>query len=146
MDAGGAVHTTNQATIWRWREAYQLDFAARMAWTVASAFENANHPPAIIVDGDAATGPVHRRISVGRSVDIPIVVHDPDGDPVALSAWQYREAGTSPATVEIHWSGADLRLSLPEEVPSGTVHVIVEAVDGGAQSMTRYRRILLAIP
>ena len=27
-------HTTDQATIWRWRTAFQHDFAARMDWTV----------------------------------------------------------------------------------------------------------------
>lgn len=37
-------YTGNHATIWRWREAYQHDFAARMDWCVNS-FEEANHPP-----------------------------------------------------------------------------------------------------
>ncbi|MGA9651044.1 DUF1593 domain-containing protein [Pedobacter sp.] len=37
-------HTSNKATIWRWREAYQNDFAARMDWTVKS-YKEANHPP-----------------------------------------------------------------------------------------------------
>ena len=27
-------HTSDQATIWRWREAFQNDFAARMSWTL----------------------------------------------------------------------------------------------------------------
>ena len=31
----GATCTSAQATIWRWREAYQHDFAARMDWCVA---------------------------------------------------------------------------------------------------------------
>ena len=30
----GAEYTSDQATIWRWREAYQNDFAARMDWTI----------------------------------------------------------------------------------------------------------------
>lgn len=29
----GKLHHTNKATIWRWRQAYQNDFAARMDWT-----------------------------------------------------------------------------------------------------------------
>jgi hypothetical protein len=33
-----------QATIWRWRTAYQNDFAARMAWTTKS-YKECNHPP-----------------------------------------------------------------------------------------------------
>ena len=33
--ADGQEHISDQATIWRWREAFQNDFAARMNWTVA---------------------------------------------------------------------------------------------------------------
>ena len=40
----GHWYDTNHATIWRWREAYQNDFAARMDWTIKS-YEEANHPP-----------------------------------------------------------------------------------------------------
>ena len=31
----GREYVSDQATIWRWREAFQNDFAARMDWTVA---------------------------------------------------------------------------------------------------------------
>jgi hypothetical protein len=40
----GNWHTTNKATIWRWRSAYQNDFAARMDWTIKP-YAEANHPP-----------------------------------------------------------------------------------------------------
>jgi len=30
----GHWHTSNRATIWRWRAAFQNDFAARMDWTI----------------------------------------------------------------------------------------------------------------
>jgi len=36
-------YTSAQATIWRWREAYQHDFAAHMDWCIADTFEKANH-------------------------------------------------------------------------------------------------------
>ena len=38
----GRWHTSN-ATIWRWRSAYQHDFAARMDWTIKP-YAEANHP------------------------------------------------------------------------------------------------------
>ena len=40
----GNWHTSNKATIWRWRSAYQNDFAARMDWTIKP-YAEANHPP-----------------------------------------------------------------------------------------------------
>jgi len=38
----GASYTSDQATIWRWRRAFQHDFAARMDWTIRDEGE-ANH-------------------------------------------------------------------------------------------------------
>ena len=34
VGADGKSYASDQATIWRWREAFQHDFAARMDWTV----------------------------------------------------------------------------------------------------------------
>ena len=53
----GRVYTSDQATIWRWRKAYQNDFAARMQWTVAD-FTHANHNPVVEVNGVGGTVPI----------------------------------------------------------------------------------------
>ncbi len=47
-----------KATVWRWRDDFQNDFAARMDWTTKS-YEEANHPP---VPGAGATGHDHRAL------------------------------------------------------------------------------------
>jgi hypothetical protein len=43
------VFSTNQATLWHWRDDFQSDFAARMDWCLES-FQEVNHPlvPAIV--------------------------------------------------------------------------------------------------
>ena len=38
----GKTYTSDQATIWRWRTAFQHDFAARMDWTIK---ESASREP-----------------------------------------------------------------------------------------------------
>jgi len=43
-EADQQYHTGNHATLWRWREVFQNDFAARMDWCIKS-YEEANHPP-----------------------------------------------------------------------------------------------------
>lgn len=48
----GRTYTSDQATIWRWREHYQHDFAARMDWCVADRFAEANHNPVVVLNGD----------------------------------------------------------------------------------------------
>ena len=44
LGVDGEWHQSNKATIWRWRSAYQNDFAARMDWTIKP-YAEANHPP-----------------------------------------------------------------------------------------------------
>jgi hypothetical protein len=46
----GRMYIDNHATIWRWRDAFQNDFAARMDWCIKE-YENGNHPPVVRVSG-----------------------------------------------------------------------------------------------
>ena len=43
--------------VWRWRTAYQNDFAARIRWTMAD-FTHSNHAPVAMVNGEAGTAPL----------------------------------------------------------------------------------------
>ena len=57
MGSDGKTYTSDPATIWRWREAFQHDFAARMDWTINDA-ATANHNPDVVVNGAAGKAPV----------------------------------------------------------------------------------------
>ncbi|KXJ90131.1 hypothetical protein Micbo1qcDRAFT_227242 [Microdochium bolleyi] len=50
----GKMHRSGQASIWRWREAYQGDFAARMQWTLTADREKASHAPVVVVNDSSA--------------------------------------------------------------------------------------------
>ncbi|KAF7586819.1 hypothetical protein BBP40_008274 [Aspergillus hancockii] len=47
----GGLYKSNKATIWRWRDAYQNDFAARMRWTLSGDAGGGNHHPVVVVNG-----------------------------------------------------------------------------------------------
>ncbi|KAF2114011.1 hypothetical protein BDV96DRAFT_600754 [Lophiotrema nucula] len=53
----GQTFTSNQATIWRWRDAFQHEFAARIQWTLApdGPESNTSHPPIVVVNGSCRT-------------------------------------------------------------------------------------------
>ena len=86
----GEWHTTNHATIWRWREAYQNDFAGRMDWTVKSEYEDANHPPVVKLDH-----PAYIKAKPRERVDLSATATtDPDGDPLSFHWFCYEEPGT----------------------------------------------------
>ncbi|KAI1409814.1 DUF1593-domain-containing protein [Hypoxylon sp. FL1857] len=54
----GQHYSTPQASIWRWRAAYQDDFAARMQWTLTLNFSAVGHPPVLNINGQQGPDPV----------------------------------------------------------------------------------------
>lgn len=60
-----------------------------------------------------------------------------------MSFWQYREAGTSDALLEIPPDGT---FDIPADAaPGTTLHVMVQAADSGNPSLTRYQRVIVTV-
>ncbi len=86
---------SDQATIWRWREAFQHDFAARMDWTVA-AYVDANHPPRVVVNGTEGIDPLYQVLNEDETLELDAGMStDPDGDSLNFRFIPYREAGST---------------------------------------------------
>ena len=159
----GKSHTSDQATIWRWREAFQHDFAARMDWTIKP-FSEANHNPAIGVNGQAGTAPIFVDAVVGQ----PVVLDashssDPDGQALHYSWFHYAEAGfgdgrglaavnianaqsskvtiTATATCRPMW----IQIAGTKCPAQGVAHIILSVTDNGSPSLTSYRRVVLNV-
>jgi hypothetical protein len=142
-------HTSNQATIWRWREAYQHDFAARMDWCIQPG-NAANHNPVAVLNGTPGRAPVETGAKAGAVLALSALGStDPDGDRLSYRWVVYPEAGTlreaAAARVEKDRS-AEAQLHLPEKVQrGGTVHVILEVTDSGTPRLTSYRRLIVQV-
>jgi hypothetical protein len=94
MGVDGREHTTDQATIWRWRTAFQRDFAARLDWTL-KAPADANHNPLVVVNGRAGTEPIEIQATVGQPVTLDASgTRDPDGHALRYTWFYYPEGGT----------------------------------------------------
>lgn len=152
LGVDGNWHTGNKPTIWRWRAAYQNDFAARMEWTVKS-YADANHPPvARLATADrltAAQGDVVTLSAEGSS--------DPDGDALTYQWFVYNEAGTFVTSqgktgYPVQIEGADkavAKLTVPNSrvFRSGQMQVILAVTDAPANKppITRYRRAVIDV-
>ncbi len=80
----------NRETIWRWRDDFQNDFAARIEWTVKG-YNEANHPPAPgLAHSDRLTVKSGEKFSLNAKGTT-----DPDGDSMSYYWFQYPEAGHS---------------------------------------------------
>jgi hypothetical protein len=157
----GQQHVSDQATIWRWHEAFQHDFAARMDWTTAD-YGHANHRPSIEVNGEPGTTPIVIDAQVGKPVLLDAShTRDPDSQSVRFSWFHYAEAdgGTDANLAAVAIAGADTPKAVvtptavyrPKWLPnapcsgSGTAHIILAVTDDGSPSLTSYRRIILNV-
>ncbi|WP_221583486.1 DUF1593 domain-containing protein [Microbacterium sp. G2-8] len=126
----------------RWFEDFQHDFAARLQWSVTPEFDQADHPPVARV-----AGPLDRGAVPGQRVALNGFASDPDGDDVARTWWQYVEAGTYEGEVELEEADAGrISFTVPEDAESGeTIHLILEASDGGELDLKHWQRVVITV-
>ena len=143
----GRFETSNQATIWRWREHFQNDFAARMNWCVADAFTKANHNPRPVLNGDHTTGVVMISAKAGSTVTLSAQGTDAGdgGQGVKVSWWIYPEAGTIKEATLTSTGALTTQVTLPVASKPGTLHVILQAEDDGTPTLYAYRRIIIQV-
>ncbi|KAH7127938.1 hypothetical protein B0J13DRAFT_483437 [Dactylonectria estremocensis] len=77
----GKRYSDHKASIWRWRDAVQDDFAARMQWTLTSNFAEAKHPPIVDVNGHKGVEPLILKVNPGETHVLDASgTYNPDGD------------------------------------------------------------------
>ncbi|WP_159618126.1 DUF1593 domain-containing protein [Ruania rhizosphaerae] len=126
----------------RWFGDAQRDFAARLAWSVRSTYQSANHPPVVSV-APAEDLTVHP----GSTVTLTASAADPDGDSLTYAWWHYREAGTYSGELEFDEVHEPV---LTARVPWGavagdTIHLILEVRDDGEPPLVSYARVILTL-
>ena len=141
----GRKEASNQATIWRWREAYQHDFAARMDWNMADDFIEANHNPVITLNNNEGKAIARGKIKPGETVQLSAKgTYDPDGDELAYRWYVYREAGRFDGELNIaNHDKEEISFTMPELKRGQELHLILEVKDAGEPSLFSYRRIIL---
>jgi hypothetical protein len=141
--APAPVYKSAQVTIWRWREAIQNDFAARMCWAT-KAYHECNHPPVPVL-----TTPREFTVRPGELFYLDATgSHDPDGDSLSYYWFEYSEA--SPTAVPINFRPfvqnlMRLPVTAPKVTSPATVHFILEVRDKGTPPLTRYARVIVHI-
>ena len=133
---------SNKATLWRWREDFQNDFAARMEWCTES-YREANHPPVPALE-------IPEQITVKSGEGFVLDASgttDPDGDNLSYLWFNYREAGSYKKLIKI--SSAENTRSVyviaPEVEKSETAHFILRVTDKGKPPLSRYKRVIVNI-
>ncbi|KXS94605.1 hypothetical protein AC578_7050 [Pseudocercospora eumusae] len=165
----GRWHTSSQATIWRWRDAYQNDFAARMQWTLTNDRMKANHAPIASIDGSTGPDPLYMRVPAGSQVILDASLsRDPHERALQFRWFVYKEAPSASGLVaaqvpNIHvepcdWTNVgkmvkvqmpppekcaiDLLSGVPQELGQ-CFHLILEVKNEGLPPLVSYKRVIL---
>ena len=170
----GNIHVGSQATIWRWREGYQGDFAARMQWTLSNDFAKVNHAPVVVLNGDSELSALHIKTGFGTTVHLDASQSwDPDSSDTLEFRWlHYQEPSATQWTVafqvpelkfeddggerklekvSVKIPGRDEGMVFPlhpdviKKWGAKTYHLILEVIDNGEFPMRAYRRVLVEV-
>jgi hypothetical protein len=134
------AHFNNyKVTLWRWRDDFQNDFAARMDWCVKP-YAEANHPPVPVLDRSEQ---ITVKSGEGFGLDASSST-DPDGDNLSFLWFSYPEAGSyKKALITEAENSHKLYVVAPNVEKKETAHIILKVTDKGTPQLSRYRRIIV---
>jgi hypothetical protein len=143
MRAGEKTFKDYRATVWRWRDEFQNDFAARMDWTIRPRAE-ANHPPVpALRHADAITAKSGEHFTLDARDS-----SDPDGDNLSFFWFHYPEAGTYKGErlkTGIAENMARTHMIAPKVEKPETIHMILKVTDKGSPQLSRYKRVVVTV-
>ena len=141
VKADTTTFTDNKVTLWRWRDDFQNDFAARMSWCTES-YKEANHPPVpeLLV-------PEHITVKSGEGFGLDASAIDPDGDNLSYLWFNYPEAGTYKKLIKVDGAenGHNVSVTAPEVDKKETAQFILKVTDKGTPPLSRYKRVFVTI-
>ena len=141
-------NTTEKANaIKRWSKGYDNDFAGRMDWSITSNYEEANHHPVAVLNGDNSRKIMEVTASAGISIELNAAgSSDPDGNSLNFDWSFYEEPGSYDGSVTIqNNSSSSLKLEIPEDAGGTTIHIILEIFDDGTPNLYAYRRLIVNV-
>ncbi|MCD6051508.1 MAG: hypothetical protein K0Q55_2917 [Verrucomicrobia bacterium] len=138
--------TEPRVTVWRWRPAFQNDFAARMDWCVKD-FTEANHAPLVTVNGKASFEPLRLIAKPGSTIKLDASTSsDPDKNTLSFKWWLYPEVSQGATTANLEGTQtANCTLQITKNALAGEWHIILEVTDNGTPALTSYHRVIITI-
>lgn len=129
----------------KWEQAIHNDFAARMIWSAEDRYENANHHPEAVVNGDAGRSIMRISAKPGDIIHLSASESfDPDNDELEYAWTLYEEPSAYARKPAIAGANSDAcKIKLPNNIGDAEIHIILEVTDKGTPRLTSYRRIII---
>lgn len=130
----------------RWSKEYDNDFAARMDWTITQNYEDANHHPVAVLNGDLTLDILERSAVPGEIISLNATgSSDPDGNKLTYLWTNYKEAGTYNGSVSFEGSNEVNTVQVPVDASGKDIHIVLKVHDDGQPNLYAYRRLILHV-
>ena len=127
------------AALYRWRPAWQADFASRLDWCVKG-YDEANHAPRV---ENQKSNMVARS---GEQVKLSVKAFDPDKDDLRYNWYFYPEEGSYHGVLpNLSTKSNTATFTAPKVDSEQRLHVIVEVSDNGVPVLTSYYRFIVSV-
>lgn len=164
VGVNGETYVSAQASIWRWREAFQNDFEARMQWTVKD-FDSTVHQPIIVANDTTNYLPTKLDVEVGTKLVIDASKsYDLNGRKLTYKWFHYREPSLTQGNIgevpeipinSLNDEGSIVEIEVPDYVGAcfnlfrrpldscKSYHIVLDVSNDGTPSLHTYRRFIL---
>lgn len=131
----------------RWNKGYDNDFAARMDWSVTSKYEDANHHPLAVVNGDPSRRILEVTALAGSSVKLSAEgSSDPDKNALTYIWSFYKEPSSYHGAMTIRDNlTSSATVAIPADAGGKSLHLILELSDNGSPNLYAYRRVIIEV-
>lgn len=123
------TYSSNQATIWRWRQAFQDEMSSRVQWSVQSNYSAGSHPPVVSINGSCGSAPLDVEVDPAQTITLDASgTYDPDANltgrnPLEFKWFLYRDINTMQGNLNqvaelnltLSGGGSVVTTTLPEE-------------------------------
>ncbi|MGG1515618.1 nucleoside hydrolase-like domain-containing protein [Paenibacillus oryzisoli] len=134
-------HAAYWSSVYRWREAYQRSFQARMDWCVLPP-EQANYEPIVVISSER-----EQEVISGATIALDASASsDRQGRQLIFRWFVYHEAGTYDGELELQGEETpQLSFTAPEVAAPQTIHVVIAVTNDGEPPLTGYGRVVLTV-
>ncbi|MDT0645815.1 DUF1593 domain-containing protein [Zunongwangia sp. F260] len=131
----------------RWKQHIHNNLQARMDWSISENYEDANHHPVAILNGDETKQILEIKAAPGSTVELSAAgSNDPDRDSLQYSWSFYDEPSSYDGPVKIQNSSSiSATVEIPEDADGKNIHIILQIHDDGKPNLYALRRAIIRV-
>jgi len=135
--------TEARATVYRWREDFQNDWAARIDWCVDD-YKDCNHTPVAVVNGSKDSNPLSFKVKNKKTVILDASESfDPDNDKLRFEWLFYPETSETDNTTILKTEGKKAFIQLENSKTNESLSLLLRVTDNGNPRLVSYKRIII---